>query len=145
MQPVLETTFLTRIAYPQFTILRTSGVYVKGKATNCDLARVVEQGRFRADLFHRLVVMRIELPPLRDRNDRIMKRPSQFIIEDEISRSTAGPDQFAGTGPGAAARALASTYGPSGITATDAPGRSERASASTAPSAVRYALPQSVG
>jgi DNA-binding NtrC family response regulator len=36
-------------------------------ATRRDLDRMVQQGRFRDDLFHRLAVARIELPPLRDR------------------------------------------------------------------------------
>ncbi|MCA9623231.1 MAG: sigma-54-dependent Fis family transcriptional regulator, partial [Myxococcales bacterium] len=36
-------------------------------ATRRDLDRLVQQGRFRDDLFHRLAVARIELPPLRDR------------------------------------------------------------------------------
>jgi len=36
-------------------------------ATNRDLERAVAEGSFRADLFHRLNVIRIEVPPLRDR------------------------------------------------------------------------------
>jgi DNA-binding NtrC family response regulator len=40
-------------------------------ATRRDLDRMVQQGRFRDDLFHRLAVARIELPPLREREDDI--------------------------------------------------------------------------
>jgi len=40
-------------------------------ATRRDLEREVQQGRFRDDLFHRLAVTRVELPPLRKRREDI--------------------------------------------------------------------------
>jgi DNA-binding NtrC family response regulator len=40
-------------------------------STNTDLEAEVKQGRFRADLFYRLNVVRIDVPPLRERTDDI--------------------------------------------------------------------------
>lgn len=40
-------------------------------ATHQDLATAVAEGRFREDLFHRLNVIRIETPPLRERRDDV--------------------------------------------------------------------------
>src|SRR5207302_4693000 len=40
-------------------------------ATNFELERAVSEGRFREDLFHRLNVIRIEVPPLRHRREEI--------------------------------------------------------------------------
>ena len=39
-------------------------------ATNDDLSRLVAEGRFRQDLFYRINVINVELPPLRDRHLR---------------------------------------------------------------------------
>jgi two-component system nitrogen regulation response regulator GlnG len=40
-------------------------------ATHVDLEEAVEENRFREDLFHRLAVLRVKLPPLRERPDDI--------------------------------------------------------------------------
>jgi two-component system response regulator PilR (NtrC family) len=48
-------------------------------ATNCDLRQMVEDGRFREDLFYRLHVININLPPLRERKDDIPYLAQHFL------------------------------------------------------------------
>jgi DNA-binding NtrC family response regulator len=50
-------------------------------STNKDLAQLVERGEFRKDLYYRIKVMVIELPPLSDRNEDIPILTDYFIAK----------------------------------------------------------------
>lgn len=48
-------------------------------ATNIDIAKAIEDGKFREDLFYRLAVVNIDLPPLKDRKEDIKDLTKYFI------------------------------------------------------------------
>ena len=48
-------------------------------ATHRDLERMTEQGEFRRDLYYRLRVGRVKLPPLRDRGDDVLLLAETFL------------------------------------------------------------------
>ncbi len=48
-------------------------------ATNRDLSKMVKEGKFRADLYYRLNVVSVEIPPLRERKDDIMLLAEYFL------------------------------------------------------------------
>jgi two-component system response regulator HydG len=61
-------------------------------ATNRDLAPMVERGEFREDLFYRLHIIPIEVPPLRERKEDILPLVTHFIhaITTEMAKPIAG-------------------------------------------------------
>ncbi len=85
MSPALQTRLLRVLAESEF--YRVGGqmpIKVDVRviaATNQDLARAVKESRFREDLFHRLNVIRINTPPLRQRRDDIPLLLNHYLRE----------------------------------------------------------------
>ena len=50
-------------------------------ATNADLKKLVEEGKFREDLYYRLNVINLALPPLRDRKEDIPALVDHFFTK----------------------------------------------------------------
>jgi len=71
-------------------VLRTDARVVA--ATNRDLQQAMQQGQFREDLYYRLNVFAIRLPPLRDRRDDVMPLSEAFLAEygGSLGRPPAG-------------------------------------------------------
>ena len=64
-------------------------------ATNTDLQRAVKSGDFREDLFYRLNVINIHLPPLRNRREDILPLAQHFIRKYNLENERTMSDQLA--------------------------------------------------
>ncbi|MBU0973449.1 MAG: sigma 54-interacting transcriptional regulator, partial [Proteobacteria bacterium] len=74
---VLQDSFLQRVGG-----IRTTPIDVRViAATNQDLSSLVRKKRFRADLFYRLNVIPMDLPPLSDRKEDINLLATAFLIQ----------------------------------------------------------------
>jgi len=80
-------------------------------ATNQDLPRLVAQGRFRQDLYDRLAVLTLSLPPLRERGGDVMLLARNFAGDAARRLGRAGPPAFS---PGAE-EALRGYYWPGNV------------------------------
>jgi len=85
MSPGLQTRLLRVLAESEFyrvggqTAIKVNVRVIA--ATNQDLARAVKESRFREDLYHRLNVIRINTPPLRQRQDDIPLLLQHYLAE----------------------------------------------------------------
>jgi anaerobic nitric oxide reductase transcription regulator len=80
-------------------------------ATNQDLPRLIAQRRFRQDLYDRLAVLAIHLPPLRERPDDIMLLAGHFARETRRRFGQGTALRFSG----AARRRLQNHYWPGNV------------------------------
>ena len=92
MSPALQTRLLRVLAESEFyRVGGQTSIHVDVRviaATNQDLARAVKEARFREDLYHRLNVIRINSPPLRQRRGDIPLLLSHYLAESAKELNT---------------------------------------------------------
>ncbi|HEX2675436.1 MAG TPA: sigma-54 dependent transcriptional regulator [Polyangiales bacterium] len=96
LEPALQPRLLRAIERKQIKPVGSEG-YVDVDvriiaATNRDLAEEARAGRFRLDLYHRLAVVSVCLPSLRERQDDIVPLAQRFLQELSARRDSVPPD-----------------------------------------------------
>jgi transcriptional regulator with PAS, ATPase and Fis domain len=108
MPPTLQTKLLRVLQEQEFEPLGSNRVVKVDvrviAATSRDLRRLVEEGRFRADLYYRLNVLRIEVPPLRERIEDL-EALAEVMLERIAERTGIAPREL-----GADAVAILAAY-----------------------------------
>jgi transcriptional regulator with PAS, ATPase and Fis domain len=98
MSPRLQSKLLRVIQEMQFTPIGSSEVKKADvrivAATNVNLEQAVNQGQFRLDLYYRLNVLPIQLPPLRERGDDTTALLDFFTQRANLSHRLANPCWF---------------------------------------------------
>jgi len=93
LSPALQAKLLRVVEERRFERLggtRTLEVDVRFVASsNVDLREAVAAGRFREDLFHRLSVVPLKLPPLRNRREDILPLAELFLARERERKTTA--------------------------------------------------------
>ncbi|MCG7907729.1 MAG: sigma-54 dependent transcriptional regulator [Candidatus Thiodiazotropha taylori] len=95
LSPVMQAKLLRVIQHKEFTPLGAKESKITNAriiaATNVNLAQQVSHGAFREDLFYRLQVVNIHLPPLRARKEDIMGLVQALLarINGELNRKVA--------------------------------------------------------
>lgn len=59
-------------------------------ATHCDLEAAVQEGRFRADLYYRINVISIQIPPLRQRKEEVLEL-AEFLLKKHTPQGEQPP------------------------------------------------------
>jgi two-component system response regulator HydG len=96
MSPAVQVRFLRAIQEGEFVRLGgTRPIRVDARivaATNRDLEREVKEGRFREDLYYRLHVVQVDLPPLRERHGDVPLLAAHFLrrFAEENDRAVDG-------------------------------------------------------
>ncbi len=84
MTPLMQTKILRVLQDQTFERVGGSGTVTSTArliaATNRDLEKAMEENEFRSDLFYRLKVYTIKLPPLRERGDDIQLLANHFLM-----------------------------------------------------------------
>ncbi len=93
MSPAVQSKFLRVLEEREFQRLGATRVVRADvrviAATNRDLAEAISRGEFREDLFYRLNVFQIRIPPLRERSGDILPLAESFL--DALRRKTGRP------------------------------------------------------